>query len=222
MAFLREAAKLANARRESAMQSIWLGAAATLIGIAAAPVAASAAATAYSAPGYTNLRAGPGTEHRVLAHVAGGSRVHVDGCLSTRSWCYVTVADWEGWMASSRLLFTYDGRAVYVREYYDYFSAPIIPFHFGRYHWWEDDDDDDGNWTGYPGGTGPGPETIPPVEPVEDVTGHPGGGDPGPETIYPPGQDGGGNWTSPPGGSPGPETLGSDGQILCPLDNPNC
>jgi uncharacterized protein YraI len=97
----------------------------------AAPRTASAQELAYSVPGSTNVRAGPGTQFPVVARVRGGVEIYVFGCLSDRAWCDVQVYETRGWMSSRRLEFVYGGSRVLVPEYYSYFDAPIISFNFG-------------------------------------------------------------------------------------------
>jgi uncharacterized protein YraI len=137
-------------------------AALAFLGAAAAPGLAAAYTTAYSAPGTSNMRAGPGTDYPVIARVLGGSQVNVVGCLASRSWCDVIVQNYRGWMSTSRLEFLYGGARVYYPQYYAYFDVPVIGFDFGywdrhyshwpwyrdRYRWRHDDDDDDGGWDG--------------------------------------------------------------------------
>jgi uncharacterized protein YraI len=89
------------------------------------------------------MRAGPGTQYEVIAQVRGGSAVDVYGCLSSRSWCDVSVEGFRGWMASSRLEFLYGGYRVPVPQYYSYFSVPVVGFDYGywdryytRYPWY--------------------------------------------------------------------------------------
>ncbi|MGH6926246.1 MAG: SH3 domain-containing protein [Propylenella sp.] len=85
---------------------------------------------AYSAPGLTNLRAGPGLGYAIIAKIGGGTRLYIYGCLETRSWCDALVGDFRGWIAASRLEFVYAGRRVYVPDYYSYFNPPTIEFYF--------------------------------------------------------------------------------------------
>jgi uncharacterized protein YraI len=109
---------------------------ASLIALAAltmvlAPRTATAQEIAYSVPGTTNVRAGPGVEYPVVARVRGGVEIYVYGCLSDRAWCDVRVFETRGWMSARRLEFVYGGSRVLVPEYYAYFGAPYISFDFG-------------------------------------------------------------------------------------------
>ena len=104
---------------------------ALLAALAVAPQAAFAQSVAYSVPGTTNVRAGPGTQYPVVARVHGGTELIVYGCLSDRAWCDVQVYDTRGWISSRRLEFVYADSRVPVPDYYGYFDAPIISFNFG-------------------------------------------------------------------------------------------
>ena len=105
--------------------------AALLAALAATPRPASAEMLAYSVPGTTNVRAGPGTQYPVVARVRGGLEIIVFGCLSDREWCDIQVYDVRGWMSARRLQFAYAGNYVPVQDYWGYFGAPIISFNFG-------------------------------------------------------------------------------------------
>ncbi len=184
------------------------------------PGMAAAQSIAYaSGDGYTNLRAGPSTRYQVIARLYPGTRVHVLGCLDTRAWCDVVVQDIRGWIYASRLEFVYAGRRVLVPDYYSYFGAPYVFFRFGDDHRRRRHRDDDKPIFGHPGGGGPGPEYVAPVEgtagvpPVdESLFGHPGGEGPGPEQIAPmEGQTEG----------VGPDGSGG-GTGLCAPGDPNC
>jgi uncharacterized protein YraI len=109
------------------------------VALAASPHSASAQSIAYSVPGSTNVRAGPGTQYPVVARVRGGVEILVYGCLSDRAWCDVQVYETRGWMSSRRLEFEYAGSYVPVPEYYAYFDAPIIRFDFGYWDRYYDD-----------------------------------------------------------------------------------
>lgn len=108
-----------------------LFAAVAFVSAAMAAGGAQAQTIAYTAPGATNLRAGPGTNYAVIRTVRGNRRVRVHGCLENRAWCDVTVQRTRGWMAASRLQFTYAGRRVFVPNYFAYFGAPIVTFGYG-------------------------------------------------------------------------------------------
>lgn len=84
------------------------------------------AGTAYTTAGLSNMRTGPGTNHPVIARVAGGSRVEVTGCLENFDWCDSVVQGMHGWISSSRLEFMHAGQLVPLRSFYTFFNIPII------------------------------------------------------------------------------------------------
>ena len=90
------------------------------------------AATAYTAGGLSNMRAGPGMHYPVLARVVGGSRVDVRGCLENFAWCDSIVQGMRGWISSSRLEFLHGGQLVPLPGFYTFFNVPIID---GRRDW---------------------------------------------------------------------------------------
>jgi uncharacterized protein YraI len=106
-------------------------AAAVLLGAMALPEVAAAQSLAFAAYGTTNMRAGPGTQYPVIAKIAGGSAVHIYGCIPDRVWCDAQVQGVRGWVNSSRLEFAYGGRRVPLVQYYGYFGAPSVYFDFG-------------------------------------------------------------------------------------------
>jgi uncharacterized protein YraI len=201
----------------------------------ALPGMAAAQSVAYAAnDGYTNLRAGPGTQYQVIARVYPGSRVDVLGCLDTRAWCDVIVQDIRGWIYANRLEFVYGGRRVLVPDYYSYFGAPYVFFRFGDHDRRRNRDYNKRRF-GHPGGGGPGPGYVRPPRVNQGGDdpgfGHPGGGGPGPDYIPPPLEGTVGVPPSdqpvfghPGGGGPGPEQVapmeGEGG--ACPPGNPGC
>jgi uncharacterized protein YraI len=113
----------------------------------ALPGAAAAQVLAFAVYGTTNMRAGPGTQYPVIAKIAGGSAVHIYGCIPERVWCDAQVQGVRGWVNSNRLEFAYGGRRVPLVQYYSYFGAPYVHFDFGywdrhyRYKPWYHDRD---------------------------------------------------------------------------------
>jgi uncharacterized protein YraI len=98
----------------------------------ALPSMADAQTIAYAVrDGYTNLRAGPGTNYRVVALVYPGTQLQVLGCIPSRRWCDVIAHDIRGWMAASRMEFAYVGAPIYEPDYYPYQDDVIIQFEFG-------------------------------------------------------------------------------------------
>jgi uncharacterized protein YraI len=108
-----------------------------LPGVASNP--AEAQTIAYAERGTTNLRAGPGTNFRIIGKVYGGAPVYVYG--SQGGWYNVTVNGQWGWMAGSRLQFGYASAPVLVpqplfvpRTYsYGYSYGPSSSFQFRDY-----------------------------------------------------------------------------------------
>lgn len=112
--------------------------------------------------GFSNMRAGPGTNFPVVLQVPPGTRVNVFGCLATRDWCDSVVGQVRGWMHTSRLEFIYAGRRVLVPSYYSYFAPPVVVFNFGAWprNYWPRRPyapTYGKPWFGHPGGGGGGP-----------------------------------------------------------------
>jgi len=57
-----------------------------------------------------NMRAGPGTEHRVIITVPRGGRVTVNGCTDSFDWCDVAFGSTQGWASGEYLVYGGDGR----------------------------------------------------------------------------------------------------------------
>lgn len=57
-----------------------------------------------------NMRAGPGTGHRVILTVPRGGRVTVNGCTASYSWCDATFGNVAGWVSSDYLISADQGR----------------------------------------------------------------------------------------------------------------
>jgi uncharacterized protein YraI len=69
--------------------------------------------------GSVNLRAGPGTQHVVVAVVPANQQVVITGCLSTSAWCDVTWANYRGWMSANYIYArTAAGQTVVVTNVY--------------------------------------------------------------------------------------------------------
>jgi uncharacterized protein YraI len=124
-----------------------LAAFALLLAVPALPSMASTAAEAqtiaYAERGTTNLRAGPGTNFRIIGKVYGGTPVYV--YESQGGWHHVRVNGQWGWMAGSRLQFGYASAPVLVpqplyvpRTYsYGYSYGPSFRFRdYDRDHRW--------------------------------------------------------------------------------------
>lgn len=148
-------------------------AAACFLGVASLLTATDQAAAqtlAYSDPGTTNLRAGPGTQYAWIGSVYGGSQIYVHFC--EYGWCYVVVNGQPGWMIETRLNFAAPGpyyapAPVYVPRYEPYFGFGLgFEFddrrrrHDRGHH--RDRDDDWGHEDGWVSEdhSGPGGETM--------------------------------------------------------------
>jgi uncharacterized protein YraI len=194
------------------------------VALAASPHSASAQSVAYSVPGSTNVRAGPGTQYPVVARVRGGVEILVYGCLSDRAWCDVQVYETRGWMSSRRLEFVYGGSRVLVPEYYAYFGAPFISFDFGYWDRYYEDRPFYRRWRRHnrpprfeepPMG-----DPLPPGPPQYNAPNPPGDGayqNPPPDYQQPPSGGyeppvlGGGPGDQPPSGGPQPPVIGGGG-----------
>jgi uncharacterized protein YraI len=118
---------------------------------------------ALAAPGFAtgnvNLRAGPGTGYPEVVVVPNSAPVEIFGCLQGLSWCDVGFDGVRGWVSSSYLQYSYQGRRVPFSRYYGQTGVPVVGFQFGNYWgehyrdrpWFTDRD----HWGG-PGRGGPG------------------------------------------------------------------
>ncbi len=116
------------------MKSIWFAAAlaASAGGLPAVAEAASAFSTAN-----VNMRSGPNTQYPAVIVIPSGSRVNIQGCLSSANWCDVAFAGYRGWVSGSYLQTTYSQRRVNVGpQYYRPLGIPTVTFSIGRY--WDD------------------------------------------------------------------------------------
>ena len=57
-----------------------------------------------------NMRAGPGTNHRVILTVPRDGRVTVNGCTASYSWCDAAFGNVTGWVSSEYLISDDKGR----------------------------------------------------------------------------------------------------------------
>jgi uncharacterized protein YraI len=97
----------------------------------AAPLAASAQ-QAYALAG-ANIFAGPGGDYPVVAHLAPGVRLRINGCLSDWQWCDVSFGPNRGWAYAGDLGYTYYNNRVPVIEYGPRLALPVITFSLGTY-----------------------------------------------------------------------------------------
>ncbi len=116
------------------MKTTWFIAALAMS--AGALPAVAEAATAFSTAN-VNMRSGPSTRYPAVIVVPSGSRVNIQGCLSSANWCDVSYAGYRGWVSGSYLQTTYSQRRVYVGpQYYRPLGIPTVTFSIGRY--WDD------------------------------------------------------------------------------------
>jgi uncharacterized protein YraI len=99
--------------------------------LCALPLAASAQ-RAYTLGG-ADIYAGPGGEYPVVARLAPGVGVQVQGCLGDYSWCDVTFGGNRGWIYAGELSYPYRSGRVPILEYGPQLSLPIITFSLGNY-----------------------------------------------------------------------------------------
>jgi uncharacterized protein YraI len=101
----------------------------------AAGVLLSAAAWAQQA--YTtrtaNVRAGPDTDFPVVAQLAPGTPVQVDGCLPDYLWCDVDFGAGRGWVHTQSLQSYYGSRVVPLYGYGATLGLPIVTFSLFNY-----------------------------------------------------------------------------------------
>jgi uncharacterized protein YraI len=97
----------------------------------AAPLAASAQ-QAYALGG-TDIFAGPGGDYPVVARVAPGVRLRINGCLADWQWCDVSFGPNRGWAYAGQLGYTYYNNRVPVIEYGPRLALPVITFSLGSY-----------------------------------------------------------------------------------------
>lgn len=80
-----------------------------------------------------NVRAGPDRSYPLVAQLAPGTPVDIDGCLDDWSWCDVGFDDTHGWVYSPSLAYDYQGSRVPFYTYAPSFGLPIITFSLGSY-----------------------------------------------------------------------------------------
>jgi len=100
--------------------------------LAAAPMAASAQQPAYALDG-AEIYAGPGQDYPLVARLAPGVAVRVQGCLSDYTWCDVTFGGNRGWVYGGELGYAYQSRRVPIAEYGPRLALPVITFSLGNY-----------------------------------------------------------------------------------------
>ncbi|QEE45453.1 SH3 domain-containing protein [Rhizobium sp. WL3] len=116
------------------MKRMWF-IAALAVSAGALPAVAEAAAAFSTAN--VNMRSGPSTRYPAVIVVPAGSRVNIQGCMSSANWCDVSFAGYRGWVSGSYLQTTYSQRRVSVGpQYYRPLGIPTVTFSIGRY--WDD------------------------------------------------------------------------------------
>ena len=116
------------------MKKMWSIAA--LAASAGALPAVAEAATAFSTAN-VNMRSGPSPRYPAVIVVPAGTRVNIQGCMSSAYWCDVSFAGYRGWVSGSYLQTTYSQRRVAVGpQYYRPLGIPTVTFSIGRY--WDD------------------------------------------------------------------------------------
>ena len=99
--------------------------------IFAAPSAANAQ-RAWALNG-AEIYAGPGNDYPLVARLAPGVRVTVQGCLSDYTWCDVVFGGNRGWVYAGELGYSYQSRRVPIVDYGPRIGLPIISFSLGNY-----------------------------------------------------------------------------------------
>jgi uncharacterized protein YraI len=101
----------------------------------AAGFALSAAALAQQAQTMrtANVRAGPAAEFPLVATLAPGTPVNVDGCVADYAWCDVDFGGGRGWVRAASLQSYYQNRVVPLYGYGASIGLPIITFSLNDY-----------------------------------------------------------------------------------------
>lgn len=99
--------------------------------LCAAPLAANAQ-RAWAING-ADIFAGPGTDYPVVAHLAPGVGLRINGCLGDYQWCDVSFGPNRGWAYAGDLGYAYQSSRVPVIEYGPRLALPVITFSLGNY-----------------------------------------------------------------------------------------
>lgn len=83
-----------------------------------------------------NLRAGPSVDYPVVARLAAGVQISVEGCLSDYRWCDVVAGPHRGWVYAGNIVYPYQGANVPVLNYGSLIGIGIAAFILSNY--WDD------------------------------------------------------------------------------------
>jgi len=99
--------------------------------LSALPLAANAQ-QAYAMAG-AEIYAGPGPDYPVVARLAPGVGLRINGCLAGYQWCDVSFGPNRGWAYAGDLGYPYHNNRVPVLSYGPQLALPIISFSLGTY-----------------------------------------------------------------------------------------
>jgi uncharacterized protein YraI len=99
--------------------------------LCAAPLAANAQ-RAWAING-ADIFAGPGSDYPVVARLAPGVQLRINGCLGDYQWCDVSFGPNRGWAYAGDLGYAYQSSRVPVIEYGPRLALPVITFSLGNY-----------------------------------------------------------------------------------------
>jgi uncharacterized protein YraI len=80
-----------------------------------------------------NLRAGPAREYPVVAMLAPGAALSVEGCLGDYRWCDVVVGSNRGWVYAGNIVYPYQGTYVPLINYGALLGIGVTAFLVGNY-----------------------------------------------------------------------------------------
>ena len=109
-----------------------LGVLGVLTALLAGAPAISHAQSAYTAKD-VHLRAGPAVDYPVVAILAAGMQIAVEGCLSDYRWCDVVAGPDRGWVYAANIAYPYQGADVPVLTYGAVIGLGIVAFSVGDY-----------------------------------------------------------------------------------------
>jgi len=85
-----------------------------------------------------HLRAGPARDYPVVAILASGFPLEVQGCLSNYSWCDVIAGQSRGWLYSGNITYYYQNQYVPMLSYGAVIGIGVLSFliddYWGRYY----------------------------------------------------------------------------------------